>query len=79
MWRKTPFPIYDEMHALVDSVVATGSGAFQAGATPGLKTLQIASQTEHPTEDSGPENSQSTGSTALCTPSRQDMVGCPSL
>jgi hypothetical protein len=36
-WKTTPFLIYDEMHSLVDGIIATGSGAFQAGAPPTQK------------------------------------------
>ena len=31
-WRNTPFPLYDELSYLVEGVVATGAGAFHAGA-----------------------------------------------
>ncbi|KAF8056485.1 Myb/SANT-like DNA-binding domain-containing protein, partial [Lyophyllum atratum] len=27
-WRKTPFPLYDDIHYLVSGIVATGAGAF---------------------------------------------------
>ncbi|KAJ7745907.1 hypothetical protein DFH07DRAFT_711778, partial [Mycena maculata] len=30
-WRRTPFPLYDEILYLVDGVVATGAGAFHPG------------------------------------------------
>ncbi|TFK64063.1 hypothetical protein BDN72DRAFT_775130 [Pluteus cervinus] len=30
-WRRTPFPLYDDMLFLVDGIVATGEGAFHAG------------------------------------------------
>lgn len=55
-WKTTPFPLYGEMHSLVDGIVATGSGAFQAGALPRSKPL--ATRNEPSTEWT--ENSQST-------------------
>ncbi|KAJ7036435.1 hypothetical protein C8F04DRAFT_1258001 [Mycena alexandri] len=32
-WRKTPFPLYDNILYLVEGIVATGAGAFHAGAS----------------------------------------------
>ncbi|KIL59134.1 hypothetical protein M378DRAFT_56114, partial [Amanita muscaria Koide BX008] len=29
-WRKTSFPLYDEMYFLVDGIIATGAGGFHA-------------------------------------------------
>ncbi|KAF7358417.1 Myb-like domain-containing protein [Mycena venus] len=42
-WRKTPLPAYDDMLILVDGIVATGVGAFHAGAQAD-GTTQAASQ-----------------------------------
>jgi hypothetical protein len=30
-WRKTRFPLYDDILIIVDGIVATGAGAFHAG------------------------------------------------
>lgn len=51
--------MYDEMFSLVDGIIATGAGAFQAGAPPTPKlTPQLATHNEPSTEWT--ENSQST-------------------
>lgn len=34
-WRKKPFPLYGTMAILVNGIVATGSGAFNAGTQSG--------------------------------------------
>jgi len=33
-WRVAPFPLYDEMHYLVNGIVATGADVFHPGQTP---------------------------------------------
>ena len=45
-----PFPLYDEMHSLIDGVVATGSSAFQAGALLTPKPSQLVIRKEHSIE-----------------------------
>ena len=40
-WRKTPFPLYDDMHFLVHGIVATGAEAFHAGSQPQPPSLSI--------------------------------------
>lgn len=73
-WKTTPFPLYDEMHSLVDGVVATGSGAFQAGALLTPKPSQLVIHKEPSIEWT---NSQSTGcATPPRSPSEQNTVRC---
>ena len=55
--------MYDEMHSLVDGIVATGSGAFQAGALPAPKQSQPIPRKEPSIE--WIDNSQSTEDTTL--------------
>jgi hypothetical protein len=43
-WQKTPFPLYDDMHYLVAGIVATGAGAFHAGAVPATSQIQTQSE-----------------------------------
>lgn len=31
VWRKKPFPHYDDLALLVDGIIATGEGAFRPG------------------------------------------------
>ena len=63
------------MHSLIDGVVATGSGAFQAGAPPAPKPSQPTTRKEPSIEWT--ENSQSTEhATPPHPPSEQNTVHC---
>ena len=61
------------MHSLVDGIIATGSGAFQAGAPPAPKSSQLVSRREPSIEEI--DRTQSMGSTTPHTPPEQAIVG----
>ncbi|KAJ7466259.1 hypothetical protein B0H11DRAFT_2284693 [Mycena galericulata] len=50
-WRKTPFPLYDDLAYLVDGIVATGAGAFHAGAARQTQTQSTQSETQSQTQE----------------------------
>ncbi|KAJ7506501.1 hypothetical protein B0H11DRAFT_2272238 [Mycena galericulata] len=65
-WRKTPFPLYDDLAYLVDGIVATGAGAFHAGASRQTQTQSTQSETQSQTQemsrDTSPAPSEGPGS-----------------
>lgn len=40
-WRKTPFPLFDDMAGLVDGTVATGEGAYHPGQPAHVPAMQL--------------------------------------
>ncbi|KAJ7737174.1 hypothetical protein DFH07DRAFT_985750 [Mycena maculata] len=52
-WRKTPFPLYNNILYLVKGIIATGAGAFQAGSASqvsGMSQTQSESETQTQTQ-----------------------------
>ncbi|KAJ7452560.1 hypothetical protein FB451DRAFT_1145210 [Mycena latifolia] len=49
-WRKSAFPLYDDIAYLVDGIVATGAGAFHAGGTSQAQT-ETEGQTQTQSDD----------------------------
>ncbi|KAJ6503676.1 hypothetical protein C8R45DRAFT_1209316 [Mycena sanguinolenta] len=43
-WQTTPFPLYDDMLYLVEGIIATGAGAFHAGAASAFQATPATSQ-----------------------------------
>ncbi|KAJ7447667.1 hypothetical protein FB451DRAFT_1290103 [Mycena latifolia] len=49
-WRRSPFPLYDDIVYLVDRIVATGAGAFHAGGASQIQT-ETEGQTQTQSDD----------------------------
>ncbi|KAJ7448381.1 hypothetical protein FB451DRAFT_1533045 [Mycena latifolia] len=49
-WRKSPFPLYDDIAYLIDYIVATGTGAFHACGTSQTQT-ETEGQTQTQSDD----------------------------
>ncbi|KAJ7735178.1 hypothetical protein B0H16DRAFT_1731442 [Mycena metata] len=56
-WRKKPFPLYDDIMFLVDDKVATGAGAFHAGASQTPSDIFSQSQGSTSTQDDNDDSS----------------------
>ena len=49
-WRKTPFPLFDDMAGLVDGTAATGEGAYHPGQPTHIPATQASQRPSTPDE-----------------------------
>ncbi|KAF7314853.1 Myb-like domain-containing protein [Mycena kentingensis (nom. inval.)] len=67
-WRKKCFPIYDDVLFLVDGIVATGVGAFHAGAPVGNNGASAASASAAAEDDPSTDKEDEGNSAPSATP-----------
>ncbi|KAJ7659059.1 hypothetical protein DFH06DRAFT_1406054 [Mycena polygramma] len=67
-WRKTPFPLYDDVLYLVEGIVATGAGAFHASGTLQTQSTEAITQSTQSASQSTTSISQTNPPTQEDTP-----------